>query len=149
MPANISPVFSLTPNVTGCNIPQTAALTRSDGVATIGTNLYVAFAAGVNGSYVQKVRFMSVATAPTTGVATVLRTYVSSVNSGASSANATMLIGELSVPAIPSSNATNATNYYELPLNFALPFGMYILVSQHTAQTVNQNWSAVVIGSNY
>lgn len=152
MPANTSPIFSLTPNISSAAITQTAALTRSDGVGVItgGTQtLFVAFTAGANGSFIQKVRFMSVANAPTTGVATVLRVYISTTNTGTTTAANTFLVGELSVPAVPSANATNASSYYELPLNFAIETGQYILVSQHTAQTANQNWIATVIGSDY
>jgi len=149
MPANTSPIFGLTPNINSVTITQTAALARSDGVATVGTNIFLAFTAGANGSFVQKLRFLSVATTPTTGVATVLRVYYSTVNTGATTAANTFLLGELSVPAVPSANATNATSYYELPLNFAIASGEYILVSQHTAQTANQNWVANVIGSDY
>jgi hypothetical protein len=149
MPANTTPIFGLTPNVSSTSITQTAVVTGSVGIGTIGTSIFLAFTAGSNGSFVQKVRFMSVATAPTTGVATVLRVYYSTVNTGATTAANTFLLGELSVPAVPSANATNATSYYELPLNFALKTGQYILVSQHTAQTAGQNWIASVIGSDY
>ena len=149
MPANTSPIYGLTPNVGSVSITQTAALARSDGVATVGTNIFVAFTAGANGSFIQKVRFLSVATTPTTGVATVLRVYLSTVNTGSTTAANTFLLGELSVPAVPSANATNATSYYELPLNMAISSGDYILVSQHTAQTANQNWIALVMGSDY
>jgi hypothetical protein len=59
------------------------------------------------------------------------------------------LLGEISVGALASANATNATNFYELPLNFAMPANTYLLVSQHAQQTTNQNWEALVIGSDY
>lgn len=150
MPANTSPIFGLTPNISSVNITTTAAQARSDGlVGAIGTAQFLAFTAGANGSFIQKVRFMSVATTPTTGVATVLRVHYSTVNTGTPTAGQVFLLGELSVPAVPSANATNATSYYELPLNFAIGTGEYILVSQHTAQTTNQNWQATVIGSDY
>ncbi len=149
MAQNTSPIFGLTPEVQGVDITTTAASARSDGLAAIGTALFVAFTAGPSGSYVQKVRFMSVATTPTTGVATVLRCYISSVNTGTPTSSQIFLLGEISVGALASANATNATNFYELPLNFAIPSGRYILVSQHAAQTTNQNWQAVVIGSDY
>lgn len=149
MAQNTSPIFGLTPSLEGVNITTTSAQTGSVGLAAIGTFLFVAFASGASGSYVQKVRFMSVATAPTTGVATVLRTYYSTVNTGTPTTGQTFLLGEISVGGLASANATNATNFYELPLNFAMPANTYILVSQHTAQTTNQNWQAFVIGSDY
>ena len=149
MPQNTSPIFGLTPRISGVDITQNAAAARSDAGVAIGTNQFVAFTSGPSGSYVQKVRFMSVATTPTTGVATVLRCHYSTVNSGTPTATQAFLLGEISVGALASANATNATNFYELPLNFAMPANTYLLVSQHAIQTANQNWEALVIGSDY
>jgi hypothetical protein len=61
----------------------------------------------------------------------------------------TKLLGEISVPAVPSANATNSTSPYDLVVGFAIPSGQYIHVSQHTAQTANQNWCATVYGGDY
>lgn len=149
MPANTSPIFGLTPKIGTANITTTATSTRNDGVGTVGTNLFLTFTAGANGSFIQKIRFFSVASTPTTGVATVLRAFLATVNTGTLTASDAALLGELSVPAVPSANANNASSYYELPLNFAIPTGTYILVSQHAAQTTNQNWTSMVIASDY
>ena len=151
MAANTSPIFGLTPDLQGVNITQTAAQARSDGLGgAIGTAQFLAFTSGPSGSYVQKVRFMVVSTAPTTGaVATVLRVHYSTVNTGTPTSGQVFLLGEISVGALASGNATNATNFYELPLNFAMPANKYLLVSQHSAVTTNQNWQAFVIASDY
>ena len=149
MAQNTSPIFGLTPRIGTGNITTTATSTRSDGVGTVGTNLFLTFTAGPSGSFIQKVRFFSVASAPTTGVATVLRTFYSTVGTGTLTADQAALLGEISVGALGAANATNATNFYELPLNFAIPANTYILVSQHAAQTTNQNWTAMVIASDY
>jgi hypothetical protein len=149
MAQNTFPIFGQTPTLEGVNITQTSTNARSDGLSAIGTSQFVAFASGPSGSFVQKVRFMSVATTPTTGVATVLRVHYSTVNTGTPTSGQAFLLGELSVGALASANATNATNFYELPLNFAMPANTYLLVSQHAAQTANQNWQAFVIGSDY
>ena len=149
MAQNTAPIFGLTPNLQGVNITTAAAQTGSVGIAAIGTGLFLAFTSGASGSFVQKIRFMSVATAPTTGNATVLRAYYSTVNTGTPTTGQTFLLGEISVGALASANATNATNFYELPLNFAMPANKYILVSQHAAQAANQNWQAFVIASDY
>jgi hypothetical protein len=149
MPQNTSPIFGLTPRLSGIDITTTAAAARSDAGVVIGTNQFVAFTSGPSGSYVQKVRFMSIATTPTSGVATVLRCHYSTVNTGTPTTSQAFLLGELSVGGLASANATNATNFYELPLNFAMPANTYLLVSQHGAQTTNQNWEALVIGSDY
>ena len=151
MPANTSPIFALTPNVSSVKITTTAALVRSDGSAAnaIGTDQFLAFTAGANGSFVQRVRFLAVASTPTNSVATTLRAFLSTVNTGTPTTSNTNLLAEISVPIIAASNATSATNYYEIPLNMAIPTGTYILVSQHTAQTTNQSWQATVFGGDY
>lgn len=149
MAANTSPIFSLTPNVGTVTITTASANTSSAGGGTIATDIFKAFTAGANGSFIQRVRFMSVATAPTTGVATTLRIFLSTVGSGATTAANTFLIGEVSAQAIPSDSTTAATNYYDFPINQAIPTGMFVLVSQHVAQTANQNWVAVCWGGDY
>lgn len=153
MPANTAPLFSLTPNVGSVTIPTTNAQVKSNGVSA-GTSadvMYKVFTAGANGSYLDRIRFHSVASAAaTTGVATTLRVYKSTVSSpGATTAADTFLIGEISVPAISSSNSTNATNYYDVILEMVLPTGIYIHVSQHVAQTTNQNWIAHAFAGDY
>lgn len=153
MAANTSPIFTLTPNVGRILIPTTNAQVKSDGTSagSSNDNLYVAFTAGANGSFVDRVRFMSVANAVTTGSATVLRCYLSTVNSApsATTSSNTFLLGEISVPAVPSANASNATSPYDIPLGIAIPASTYILVGQHSAQTTNQAWIAVCFGGNY
>lgn len=149
MAANTQPIFSLTPNVGKVTITQTAANTSSAGGGTVGTDIFKAFTSGSFGSFVNKVRFMSVATAPTTGVATTLRIFLSTVGSGSTTAADTFLIGEISVPAIASDATTAATNYYDFILNCAIPSSTFIHVTQHIAQTANQNWIAVCFGGDY
>lgn len=152
MAVNNLPIFSLTPNVGRVGITTTNAQVKSDGTsAGSGADImFKAFTAGVNGSYVDRVKFFSVANAVTTGVATVLRMYLSTVAApGATTSSDTFLLGEISVPAVASANATNAANSYEFVLGMAIPTGTYIHVSQHTPQTTNQRWNAVVIGGDY
>lgn len=153
MAANTSPIFTLTPNIGEVKIPTTNAQVKSDGTsAGSGTDMmYLVFTPGSNGSFVDCIRFYSVASAAaTTGVATTLRAYLSSVSSpGATTSSNTHLLGEVSVPAISSSHSTNATNYYEIVVGKPIPSGSYILVSQHVAQTTNQQWQAMVFGGDY
>lgn len=153
MPANTSPIFTLTPNVGRARITTTFAQVKSDGTsAGSGADFMVkVFTAGANGSFVDVIRFFSVASAAaTTGVATTLRAYLSTVAApGATTTADTFLIGEVSVPAISSSHSTNATNFYDIVLQKAIPTGTYIHVSQHVAQTTNQAWNAVAFGGDY
>ncbi len=150
MPANTNPLFSLTPNVSSVNLTTTAANTSSAGGGTVGTDIFKVFTAGANGSFVQKIRFMSVASAAnTTGVATTLRIFWSTVGSSTTATGDTHCIGEISVPAIASDNSTNATNYYDFVLNQGIPASSFIHVTQHVAQTTNQNWVATCFGGDY
>ena len=158
MPANTSPLFSLTPNVGTVLLGTTSAQVKSDGTsAGSGTDLmYSAFASGSNGSFIQRVRFNSVASAAaTSSVATVLRVYLSTVSTtvgsaaGATTSANTFLLAEVSVPIIVSSHSLNATTFYEIPLNIAVPTGRWILVSQHIAQTTNQAWNCKVFGGDF
>ncbi len=152
MAANTSPIYSLTPNIGDVKITTTAALVRSDGSAAnaIGTDQFLAFTAGANGSFVQRVRFIPVSSAAAVNsVATTLRVFLSSVNTGTPTAANAALLAEISVPIISAANSINAVNYYEIPLNLAIPASHYILVSQHIAQTTNQSWQAIVFGGDY
>ena len=152
MAQNFNPIYALTPNVNSVKITQTAALVRSDGGATnaIGTDQFLAFTSGASGSFIQSVRFQPVASAAAVNsVATTLRIFLSTVNTGTPTSTNTNLLAEISVPIISTSNSTNATNYYEVPINRAIPALRYILVSQHIAQTANQTWQAIVFGGDY
>jgi hypothetical protein len=152
MSANTNPIFSLTPNVGEVKITTTSALVRSDGSAAnaIGTDQFLAFSSGTNGSFVQRVRFIPVSSAAAVNsVATTLRVFMSTINTGTPTATNTYLLAEISVPIISAANSTNAVTYYEIPLNIAIPASNYILVSQHIAQTTNQSWQAMVFGGDY
>ena len=154
MAANTYPIFTLTPNVGRCRITTTFAQPKSDGTSssTPPDVMVKAFTAGVNGSYVDKVRFQSVASAATTGAATVLRAYLSTVadpSAGPTTNTNTFMLGEISVPAVPSASLTLATSPYEIPLNIAIPTGTYIHVAQCAAQTANQAWNAIIFGGDY
>jgi hypothetical protein len=158
MAANTAPLFTLTPNVGSAKLATTSAVTASDGSSTGSTPslMYSIFASGTNGSFVQRVRFNVVSSAAAvSSVACTLRIYLSTVSTavgsaaGATTAANTTLLAEISVPIIVSDHSTNATTYFDVPLNIAIPTGRWILVSQHIAQTTNQSWQATAIGGDY
>jgi hypothetical protein len=147
---NFNPIYVLTPNVGSTKIPTTAALVRSNGSGSIGTDMFLVWSAGVSGSLLQSIRFQSVANAAAVNsVATTLRTFVGNADTGDMTTASCYLLAEISVPLTSTANSTNATNYYDIPINRALPSGSYILVSQHVAQTTNQYWQATAFGGNY
>jgi hypothetical protein len=149
MAANTSPIYSLTPNISG--IEPTAANTNSDGTGTIGTNIFKAYTAGANGSYISVIRWSAVGTAAATSTtATVGRIFVSSINSGTTSpGNNTWLLAEYSLAVQSTDHSTNATFFIEVPINKALPGGWTILVTNHAAPAANTAWQAVVYGGDY
>lgn len=158
MATNTQFIVPNVPHIGTVKLGTTSAQVKSDGTsAGSGTDLmYCVFATGGNGSYIQRVRFNSVASAAaTTGVATTIRIYISTVSTsegsaaGATTSSNTQLLVEIAAPAINSSHSTNPTLYFEIPLNIALPTGKYILVSQHVAQTTNQQWQATCFGGDY
>lgn len=147
-----------TPHIGRTKLGTTSAQVKSDGTsAGSGTDLmYCVFDPASGGSFVQYVMFSTVASAAnTTGVATTLRVYISTVATsegsaaGATTSSNTFLLREVSVPAIASSHSTNATNNYPIPINMPLTSADHILVSQHVAQTTNQQWQAVAVGGDY
>ncbi len=150
MAANTSPIFSLTPNVGGVAI--TAALTKSDGTASaIGTDIFKAFTAGANGSWVSKVRItLCATTAGTATTATVARIYASSRTSGATVGGTdTFQIGEITLASQTADSTSAAAFPYDLSLNFALTAAWTILVSTHAAPASNTVIEAVVFGGDF
>ncbi len=151
MSGNAQPQFTRQGNI-GSVLFGGAALTTSDGSSgTIGTNIFLAFTAdATNGSYVEAIRIMAVASAAATATAaTVVRVYISSITSGSTTTANTFLIGELALPAITADQTTTATNWYDLPLGFRLPAGYTILVSSHIVNNANTSLRATVFGGDY
>lgn len=128
----------------------TAANTSSAGGGTIATDIFRAFTAdATNGSFIDYVRCIPVATTSTTTTATVGRIYASSVTSGATTSANTLLLAEVSLPASAAANSSSAVNYIDIPLNFRLPAGWTILVTNQVAPAANSNWRFIVVGGDY
>ncbi len=151
-------IIPQTPHVGTVKLGTTTAQVKSDGTSTGATTdlMYCVFATGSGGSFLQRIRFNTVASAAATNsVATTLRIYLSTVSTtegvaaGATTSTNTQLLAEIPVPIISSSHSLQASNYFEVPLNLALPTGRWILVSQHIAQTTNQQWQATAFGGDY
>ena len=145
MPANTSPIFTVTPDVqsvaqnnSGLVVGPTAN-TALDGSGT----LYKLFTAGANGSYVQKIRFRPVGSP----AATVCRVFVSS--STTTSATNTWLYDEITLPATTLSQ-TAATSVFELPLNFALNANYLLYVTFGTSTgSAGTGYSVVCVAGDY
>jgi len=148
MAGNATPNF--TKNGVLGSVLSTAANTSSAGGGTIGTDIWKALTANAsNGTFVDYVRVVAVATTPTSTTATVGRIFASSVTSGATTSADTILIAEVALPVTTADNATTAINVIDVPLNFRLPAGWTILVTTHAAPAANTNWRFTAIGGDY
>jgi hypothetical protein len=119
MVANVEPIFTHIPNI-GIADACTAANTTKD--LTSGTS-YLAFTAGADGAFLQKLTIRPKGT----NAVTVMRVFL---NNGGATTTATnnVLFAELSLPA--TTNVENASIVgYELPMNIALPAGWRVYVT--------------------
>lgn len=147
MPANNSPIFTGTPRVSSIRV--SAATTASDGTGTVGTNMYLAFTPGSNGSYLQRVRFsLSEATMSTASAAATLRVGLADTTTGTLTTSNYALYQEINAAA--QTPTTTASSYpIDIPLNFAIPSDKYVMVSTSVAVSANTAWVATVIGGDY
>jgi hypothetical protein len=138
---NTAPIFTGVPEINLVQIPQASTNVHSSGgTAQIGTNIYVAFTSGANGSYVQKMRFQYTSTTNTVSAA---------VNTGIPSITQASLIADIQSPAQTISAVTTSAYPIEVPLNFAMPANTYLLVGQTAAATANGAWNVTTFGGDY
>lgn len=152
MAVNNSPLLTGKP-VNGSNVwqPATTANTRNDGTGTIGTDMLLLYTAdSTYGGFVQKVQFHPQAgTAATSTTATVVRVYISSQSTGATTNVNTRLIAEAACPAQTADQTTTATIPVVIPLGFAMKAGDSLLYSMHHAAAANTSWGAYAFAGNY
>lgn len=143
MPANTSPIFTLTPDVsTNGTTGNGAALVTATGDYTgVSANHVLEHTAGSNGSYVRKLRFKALGT----NIATVARIYLNNGSTNATATNNTFF-GEISLPATTASN-TAATPDIDYPMEIALPAGWKIYAG--IATTVAAGWNCVAVAGQY
>ena len=148
MPANTDPIFTRIGSIK--SVLVTAANTSSQGGGTIGTDIFLAFTAdATNGSFIQRVRFIATATAPTSTTATVGRVFISSVASGATTSANTLLFQEIPLVVTAADSATLAAQPVDIVLGFAIDPGFTILVTNHAAPVAATAWRALVISGHY
>lgn len=152
MSANKNPLFSGKGNAGyGVWTSSNTANTKSDGTGTIGTDMVKLFTAdSTYGAFVSKLRLNPCAsTAATATTATVVRVYISSIATGATTRNDTFLWQEYALPSFTADQTTTAILPIEIALGFALPAGYTILVSFHHAAAANTSWAMAVVGGDY
>ena len=144
MPANTTPIFS-----SGASINFTTLMTAANTGHVSGNTSYLAFTAGNNGSFIQKIRFrhFSLNASTSNAAATVARVWINNGSDVTVAANST-LWDEITIASMTYS-ATAALTNYELPLNYALPANYRIYVTLGTAPTANTAIQATIIGGSY
>jgi len=150
MAQNTAPIFTLVPVTSFGTLTGNIGLTRSDGVGTIGTDMFLMFTANAtNGSFVNKIRISAAATTPTTMTASVIRIYISSATSGSTTAATAVLYTEVAVAALAAANTSNASNYYEVSFGIALSPGYTILASIDDNLAANTRWQFITFAGDY
>ena len=148
MPANTSPIYTVTPAVGFC-LPN-AANTKTDGAGTIGTDIFLLYTATSNGDLLNKIIFTPFATtASTATTATCFRVYLSTQTSGSTTSSNTRLIGEIAAPAQTADAPTAGTTSLVFPLGFPIPSGQSVLVSMHHALAASTGWHVALLAGSY
>ena len=153
MPANINPIYSKAPALTGAatgiQLLLTAAMTQGTAFNGTDANALLAFTSdATNGGFVQKIRFKPYNTAGSTAAAaSVARVFI---NNGATVATATnnTFFGEVSLPAFTYS-ATAALVEVDYRMNIALPAGYKLYIGLGTAPGSTNGWQATVVAGSY
>ena len=139
MPANTSPIFTLTPNASAVNIA--AANTARDGSGTLVT----AFTAGSNGSRVDFITFTSAQATAAASAARVQRVFLTD----ASGLNP-RLIQEIVLAAVTASNtAIGATSTITFTNGLVIKSGQLIKVSQSVYGSAADATDVLVRGGDY
>lgn len=158
MPANTLPIFSKAGLLGTADITNAAtALATSNGAAASGVTgttsaemFLLATADATNGSYIDRVRLRWVASASTSAASgPVVRLYVSTVSSGATTSANTDCIEEVVMGTQTAASATAATFPYDIPCKFVLPAGKTLLLSVSAKPTANCEIQALCFGGNY
>lgn len=143
MTANFNPIYSIAPSVsnnagTGMNQLVTAAANDYTGISV---NNSLAFTAGANGSFIQRLRFKATGT----NTASVARIYI---NNGSVNTTATNneFYGEISLPGT-AAIITAATVEIDYPMNFGIDPNFRIFWGLGTA--VLGGWVCIGIAGIY
>lgn len=141
MVANKQPIFTEEPNLDYAQGIGTVANTSKVGNGTIGTDIFVAYTAGADGSFVPSLRAKPLGT----NIQSLLRVFINNSADNTVAAN-NVFHADATLPATTNSETT-AQPEIEIPLNITLDPGFRILVTVATA--VAAGWSVSVPGGNY
>lgn len=148
MAKNNDPIYPKTPKVRGVAI--TAANTRSDGVGTIGTDIFLIGTVGAEAAFLRFIELWPTASvAGTSTTATVARAFLSTVSSGATTAANTHPCGEQQLGSQSAANSTTPVSPVVIPINKQVEANMSVLITNHAAPAANTAWKAVAYWGEY
>lgn len=134
-------------------IPQAAVSVNSQAPGTIGTNCFLLGSIPptlADGAYLHKVRLAFTSTTGAVNIAaTNINIFLSTINTGATSAADTFLYETVQIPAQTISGATVAPIFFERPLMIAVQSARYVLVAQTLAAAANGAWVAHLLSGGY
>jgi hypothetical protein len=145
MAANISPIFTLTPNVGTARL--VAANTAADGSGTV----YQLIAAGTNGTRVDAVRFRNSQATAAASSAMVHRIFYSpTVTTGAPGSGSYKLVGEVATAtATRSTTAIGAASIYTFDIPLFMASGSALYVCQSVYAGVADQFDAQAFAGDY
>lgn len=143
MAVNITPIFSRVGNVTanGLVLMNQPLLLAAADYTGAGANNVLVFTAGIEGSYIQRIRLKAIGT----NVASVMRFFMNNGSVNTTAANNTFF-DEVQLPATTASNTTT-TVPIDLVINFAIEPNFRIYMGLTTA--VAAGWVAMPIAGDY
>lgn len=146
-----TPIFPQTPKRNGCTwTNSTTANTKNDGTGTIGTDILLAYTAGANGAYIDRIRLHPTgSTASTATTATVGRIYFSTQASGSTTNANTRLWQEVACPAQTTDQTTTATVPIDISVGVSIAASDTVLFSMHHAAAANTAWEVTVIAKDF
>jgi hypothetical protein len=149
---NTDPIYSKFPDLQLAGaIIGTNANTATDGTGANMTRIYTSpGTTGEAGGYVALVRLKPVSTIAATVARLWLCTDTGTFTPGTTNTAAnTTMIGEVSIAAFTASN-TVASPVYEIPVNFAIPPGMKLLMSFGTSTgAATTGFNPLIVGGKY
>lgn len=148
MPANTSPIFTVTPRFSWPtpNPLGTLAVTATTSGAYDGTNSNstLVFSGAANGSFLQKLIFES---GGSNNTAAVARVFINNGSSPTTASNNSLLM-QFSLPTTTASN-TQSVGHIELPLMIQIPYTYRIYVMISSSSNLSAGWYVTAVGGDY
>lgn len=146
MPANTAPIFTKTPHVEWA-VGMTSAITAKNLTGgTLGTDVYVIFTAGANGSYIEDA-VVKVNPLNSTSNPNVARFWINNGSTIATAANS-VFIGELSISNV-AVQTQQATSEHRYQIRRAINAGYKLLLTFGATPGGSAEYSATAFGGDF